>query len=103
MKTFYHTTTGNAAVFEDDANISDWPEYQETPLAPTAAEVRAERDALLLASDKEMLKIFDTATSWANLETIRGDWKTYRQALRDVPQQAGFPITVTWPTKPETT
>lgn len=24
----------------------------------------------------------------------------YRQALRDVPQQAGFPENVTWPTKP---
>jgi len=25
----------------------------------------------------------------------------YRQALRDVPQQDGFPINITWPTKPE--
>ena len=24
----------------------------------------------------------------------------YRQALRDVPQQAGFPENITWPTKP---
>lgn len=24
----------------------------------------------------------------------------YRQALRDVPQQAGFPDNITWPTKP---
>ena len=28
-------------------------------------------------------------------------WTTYRQALLDVPQQAGFPNSVTWPTKPE--
>ena len=28
------------------------------------------------------------------------DMKTYRQALRDVPTQAGFPHTITWPTKP---
>jgi len=27
-------------------------------------------------------------------------WATYRQDLRDVPQQAGFPTTVVWPTKP---
>lgn len=27
-------------------------------------------------------------------------WATYRQALRDVPQQAGFPTNVTWPQKP---
>ena len=28
------------------------------------------------------------------------EWRTYRQALRDVPTQEGFPNTVTWPTKP---
>jgi hypothetical protein len=28
-------------------------------------------------------------------------WATYRQALRDVPQQDGFPNTITWPEKPE--
>lgn len=32
--------------------------------------------------------------------TMSDDWKTYRQALRDVPAQAGFPDTITWPTKP---
>ena len=28
------------------------------------------------------------------------EWKTFRQALRDIPNQAGFPTNVTWPTKP---
>lgn len=28
-------------------------------------------------------------------------WATYRQALRDVPSQEGFPWNVTWPSKPE--
>ena len=32
--------------------------------------------------------------------TISDEWRTYRQALRDVPSQAGFPNTITWPTKP---
>ena len=27
-------------------------------------------------------------------------WATYRQALRDVPNQSGFPWEVTWPTQP---
>lgn len=31
---------------------------------------------------------------------IPEDWRTYRQALRDVPAQAGFPASVTWPTEP---
>jgi|LWDU01.1.fsa_nt_gi hypothetical protein len=27
-------------------------------------------------------------------------WTTYRSALRDIPQQIGFPFNVDWPTKP---
>lgn len=27
-------------------------------------------------------------------------WRKYRQALRDVPQQPGFPESITWPTIP---
>lgn len=27
-------------------------------------------------------------------------WAAYRQELRDVPQQAGFPLTIVWPTPP---
>ena len=27
-------------------------------------------------------------------------WLTYRQALRDITTQEGFPFTVTWPTQP---
>ena len=30
----------------------------------------------------------------------RAAWNTYRQALRDVPQQPGFPEAVTWPEQP---
>ena len=41
-------------------------------------------------------------TDWAGGSdlTMSDDMKTYRQALRDVPTQAGFPHTITWPTKP---
>jgi hypothetical protein len=28
------------------------------------------------------------------------EWAVYRQALRDVPQQEGFPDNISWPTKP---
>ena len=27
-------------------------------------------------------------------------WATYRQALRDITKQSGFPTNITWPTKP---
>ena len=50
---------------------------------------RAERDTLLSESD-----------IYALADRITDEWKTYRQALRDVPSQAGFPDNITWPTKP---
>jgi len=57
-----------------------------------AAQIRSERDRLL--------KEFD----WTQLPDAPVDqqaWAEYRQALRDVPQQAGFPTEITWPVKPE--
>ena len=32
--------------------------------------------------------------------TMSAEMTTYRQALRDVPAQEGFPYNITWPTKP---
>ena len=43
------------------------------------------------------------AENWIHLETtgiINQEWATYRQALRDIPSQAGFPLDVVWPEKP---
>ena len=30
----------------------------------------------------------------------QGQWATYRQSLRDIPAQSGYPTNVTWPTAP---
>jgi hypothetical protein len=43
-------------------------------------------------------------TDWTQVNDAPVDkvvWATYRQALRDVPSQSGFPNQVVWPTKPE--
>lgn len=52
--------------------------------------VRGERDALLAATD------------WAALSdvTMSPEMAAYRQALRDITLQSGFPHNVLWPTKP---
>jgi len=68
-------------------------EYVEP--APTADQVRAERDRLLKASD------WIVAVSYERGEPVPQDWADYRQTLRDVPNQSGFPADVTWPEKPE--
>jgi hypothetical protein len=43
-------------------------------------------------------------TNWMGLSDtpdMTDDWKAYRQALREVTSQDGFPYSVDWPTKPE--
>jgi hypothetical protein len=56
-----------------------------------AAQVLEIRDALLAQSDWTQLTDVPEAT--------REAWAEYRQALRDVPQQPGFPNIITWPEK----
>ena len=65
--------------------------------ATAAAQVRSQRDQLLLEVDA----FVGNPLRWAALSSDKqAEWATYRTALLDVPQQAGFPD-VTWPTKPE--
>ena len=63
--------------------------------AEVAEQARLDRDNLLKQSDWRAIKSQEPGAS------ISQAWNDYRQALRDVPQQAGFPSTITWPTKPE--
>jgi IS1 family transposase len=51
--------------------------------------VRENRNLLLELSDKMALA-----------DRITDEWRTYRQALRDIPSQSGFPTNVTWPVEP---
>ena len=44
-----------------------------------------------------------SACDWTQLADSTADktaWATYRQALRDIPTQSGFPWEVIWPTQP---
>ena len=44
-----------------------------------------------------------TETDWwaTSYRTMTAEQTAYRQALRDITDQAGFPEVITWPTKPE--
>lgn len=57
-----------------------------------AAQVRSRRKIHLTESDW---------TQVADAPVDQAGWATYRQALRDVTRQSGFPWTITWPTQPE--
>ena len=60
--------------------------------AAKARDIRRERTSLLAGTDWTQLA--DVSLEIKNL------WAPYRQALRDVPAQTGFPYEITWPTPP---
>jgi nicotinamidase-related amidase len=64
--------------------------YQANLDAEAAKAARSQRDSLLAATD------------WTALSdvTMSAEMATYRQALRDITAQEGFPHSVTWPVKP---
>jgi hypothetical protein len=72
---------------------------QEELDAAAAAQVRAERDNILVTV---VDPIVSNPLRWAGLTSNQQDaWTQYRTDLLAVPQQSGFPTNVTWPTKPE--
>lgn len=70
-----------------DAEEAEWAAEADNRLA---AEERKKRDELLAETDHYALSDVTMSDAMA----------TYRQALRDVPQQTDFPTSITWPTKP---
>ena len=68
---------------------------QQTADTIQALSMRAERDALLAGCDWTQAE--DSVLS----DEKKAGWKTYRQALRDVPSQGGFPWVITWPVSPD--
>lgn len=74
-----------------DFTVGELPETTEIATPSAAKEARGQRNDLLQESDYSQLP--DSSVDAAV-------WATYRQALRDVPQQDGFPDTINWPTKP---
>ena len=68
--------------------------YKAQKDAEQAKSVRTTRDTKLAECDWRVIKAAETAT------TLDATWATYRQALRDVTAQSGFPWTITWPDAP---
>ena len=63
----------------------DGGQVKDYDLATQKVNIRCERDKRLFETDYLGLS---------------SDMAAYRQALRDVPAQSGFPASVNWPTKP---
>ena len=66
--------------------------------AAAAAQVRSERDSILTTVVDPLVS---NPLRWADLTSDKqAEWSQYRTDLLNVPQQAGFPDSVIWPTQP---
>lgn len=75
--------------YNEEVTVEDIPMTDE--------EARAQRDKLL--ADTDWTQVLDAPIDAATREAYR----VYRQALRDIPEQDGFPETITWPELPSVT
>lgn len=86
LMTVHNILTGEITTVEIDDEPAPTPAPEDL-----AAAARAERNRLLAACD------------WTQVPDAPVDaaaWAAYRAALRDVPQQAGFPEVIDWPVAP---
>ena len=92
---------------DNDAVLSLIGNSFEPYIAPTQDGLDAEAaiDVRLARDDKlanDVDPIVSNPLRWNELTDVqRTAWTQYRTDLLNVPQQAGFPHNVTWPTKPE--
>jgi hypothetical protein len=87
-------SNGSLKYVDSDWVIDDAEKYQEAVTENTnlqAIKVRKDRSIKLSESDW---------TQVADAKVNKTAWATYRQALRDIPSQAGFPWDITCPTAP---
>jgi hypothetical protein len=86
-----------SSIATDDEGIALYKSIlaeQRTDGLEYLAVVQKNRDTLLDASDWIVVKSLEAGVA------VPSNWVTYRQALRDVPAQEGYPDSITWPTKP---
>ena len=78
-----------------ELNIAEFPENEEDhEYSRKKSEIIHRRNLLL--SESDYLMMVDYPISDEKKQEI----KVYRQALRDIPQQDGFPDNIVWPDKP---
>lgn len=87
---------GDLSWLGDAYTDQGWVEVgEETPTSMTADEVNA-TIAQILTNTAWAVAADDTTITRGQ----RADWMAFRQALRDIPLQSGFPTNIVWPTEP---
>jgi hypothetical protein len=92
---FTKYTVGPTFTDTEDKTAAEQEVEYKVRIDDQAAEgVRSQRDKLLQETDWIVIKAKETGTN------LSASFKEYRQALRDITTQEGFPHNVTWPEKP---
>jgi hypothetical protein len=89
--------------FADGVEQIDGKWYTKYSVAEMDAEAIAAKDAEQAKAmrDQRSEKLKDSDwTQVADAPVDKATWATYRQALRDITAQSGFPWTITWPDAP---
>ena len=90
--------------FRDGVEEINGEWFTKYSVADMDDETKAAKDAEQAKNmrDQRNQKLSDSDwTQLADSPENKAAWATYRQALRDIPTQAGFPWEVQWPTQPE--
>jgi hypothetical protein len=89
--------------FRDGVEQINGKWYTKYSVADMDAEAIAAKDAEQAAAVRATRSSKLADCDWTQVEDSPVDkavWATYRQALRDITSQAGFPWTITWPDAP---
>ena len=98
----YLDAAGNEVGAEDNDSYDRTETVTVTVQAQKDAKVAADRAAREAAERDTRDTLLKETDHFALSDVTMTDaMRTYRQALRDVPQQSEFPNNITWPTKPE--
>ena len=87
------TLTIRKAIKNGDLDVADYVE-PTVDVEDLATKIRMQRNNLLKQTDYLMMSDYPIESD--RLAKV----KIYRQALRDIPEQSGFPRSITWPAKP---
>ena len=89
--------------FADGVEQTGGKWYTKWSVADMSAEAIAAKDAEQAASMRKQRDEKLAECDWTQVDDApvnKAAWATYRQALRDVTAQSGFPWTVEWPDAP---
>jgi len=100
---YFKDNNDNIHGVEEDQEFliqSEWKEITKNEMEQLTAVTDDEIVRRMRSQRNELLFLSDW-TQTSDSPVNKSDWAVYRQQLRDIPEQPGFPHEIDWPIKPE--